>query len=194
MTDLPFACRCGTVRGTLQGASPAVGTHLICYCRDCRAYARHLGDDGVLDAAGGTELYQTSAARLRIEAGTDRIACLRMTRRGPLRWYAACCGSALANSAPMAAVPFAGVFAARLGGDLGVLGPVIAQVFTEAAETAGGKPPRKFGLAAVFLRFVRVTIAARLAGDHRRNPFFPEGRPLVEPVILTADRRGARNR
>ena len=191
MIDLPLACRCGTLRGTLRGAGPSVGTHLVCYCRDCRAYARHLGDEAILDAAGGTGLFQTSAGRLRIDAGLDRVACLRMTRRGPLRWYAACCGSALANTPPVAAVPFAGVVASRLGGDLEALGPVIAQVFTESAETGAGKPPRKFGLATVALRFARITVSGRLSGDHRRHPFFPDGEPLAPPALLTADERRA---
>ena len=48
MTDLPFACRCGTVSGALHDAGPAVGTRLVCYCRHCRAYVRRLGDEGVL--------------------------------------------------------------------------------------------------------------------------------------------------
>lgn len=187
MTDLPLVCRCGTVCGVLQGVAPSTGTHIVCFCRDCRAYARHLGDDAILDAAGGTELFQTSAGRLRVETGVDRVACLRMTGRGPVRWYATCCGSALANTPPMAAIPFAGVIAARLGGDRQALGPVIAQVFAEAAEPAGSKPPRKFGLATVALRFVRITAAGRLAGDHRRHPFFPGGQPLAPPVLLTAE-------
>ena len=191
MPDLALACRCGTVRGLLRDAGPAVGTHLVCYCRDCRAYARHLGDAAALDEAGGTELFQTSAGRLRIDTGHDRIACLRMTARGPLRWYAACCGSALANTPPMAAIPFAGVVAARLAGDRDALGPVIARVFTESAEPAAGKPPRKFGTGKVALRFARITLAARLAGEHRRHPFFPDGTPLAPAAGLSAEERRA---
>lgn len=190
MTDLPFACRCGAVRGALADVAPAAGTRVVCYCRDCRAYARHLGDAAILDDAGGTELFQTSAGRLRLDAGHDHVACLRMTRRGPLRWHAACCGSALANTPPTAAVPFAGVVAARLT-DADVLGPVVARVFTESAETTGGKAPRKSGLAAVALRFVRATLAGRLAGDHRRHPFFPDGQPLAPVVLLTPEERRA---
>ena len=171
--------------------SPAVGTHLICYCGDCRAYARHLRDRDVLDPAEGTELFQTSAGRLHIETGHDRIACLRMTRRGPVRWYATCCRSALANTPTVAAVPFAGIYAARLGPNRDAIGPVVAQVFTEAAVTPGGHRPRKFGLSQVLLRFLRITAAARLAGDHRRHPFFPDGRPLALPTRLTAAERRA---
>lgn len=192
MTDLPLSCRCGAVSGVLGDVSPAIGTLVVCYCSDCQACTRHLGDDDVLDAAGGTELFQTSAGRLRFERGQDRIACLRMTRRGPLRWYAACCGSALANSPPTGTIPFASVVAARLPlSRRDLLGPVRARVFTEGAETIDGPPPRGFGAANVFLRFARVAWAARLAGDHRRNPFFPEGRALVLPVTLTGKERRA---
>jgi hypothetical protein len=91
----------------------------------------------------------------------------------------------------MAAVPFAGVVTARLG-DTEALGPVVARVFTEAAEPPpDGKPPRKSGLATVILRFGRVTLASRLAGDHRRHPFFPDGHPLAPAVLLTAEERRA---
>lgn len=163
---------------------------MVCYCRDCQACARHLHDDAVLDPAGGTELFQTSAGRLRLESGEDHIACLRMTRRGPLRWYAECCRSALANSPPTGAIPFASIVTARLRpADRDALGPVRARVFTEAAEAMDGTAPRGFGTADLFLRFVRITAAARLAGDHRRNPFFPDGRPLAPPTILTSEER-----
>ena len=193
MTDLPLSCRCGAVRGAVRDAGPAVGTRLVCYCPDCQAYARHLGDDGLLDEAGGTELFQTSAGRLQLGSGQDRVACLRMTRRGPVRWYAACCNSAIANSPPSGSIPFAGICTARLGSaDRDALGPVMARVFTEAAETVHGTPPQNFGVSKVFLRFVRVTMAARLAGDQRRHPFFPGGRALARPVVLTpAERRAA---
>ena len=169
-----------------------MGTRLVCYCLDCQAYARHLDDAELLDEAGGTELFQTSAGRLQLDSGRDRVACIRMTRRGPLRWYAACCNSAIANSPPTGSVPFAGICTARLdiaGRDS--LGPVMARVFTEAAEAVRGNPPRSFGVSKVFLRFVRVTLAARLAGDQRRHPFFPGGRALALPGTLTAEERRA---
>ena len=189
MTDLPFACRCGTVRGTLRDVAPGAGTHLVCYCRDCRAYARHLGDDAALDADGGTDIFQTSAAQLEIEAGQDYIACLRMTSRGPLRWYAACCNSAIGNTPALAGIPFAGFVTAHFAGR-DAFGPIVARVFTESSTPpAGTPPPKKFGLPRVALGFMRTTLAARLAGDHRRHPFFPGGRPLASVHTLTAAER-----
>lgn len=137
-------------------------------------------------------MFQTSAGRLRLDSGKDRIACLRMTRRGPLRWYAACCHSAIANSPPTASIPFAGIFLARISWkERDRLGPIAARVFAEAAEAVEGPPLRSFGIAKVFLRFVRVTTAARLAGDQRRHPFFPGGHALATPGSLTAEQRRA---
>lgn len=191
MTDIAVTCRCGTVRGVMHDVSPGVGSHIVCYCRDCRAYARHLGDDAALDPSGGTDLFQTSAGRLQLISGADRVACLRMTARGPLRWYAACCNSALGNTAPVAAVPFGGFVTARFG-NAAPLGPVIARVFTESATPPPGTPPpKKLGMAQVAIRFVRITLAARIAGDHRRHPFFPDGRPLAPVVRLTPEERAA---
>ena len=51
--DLPLKCRCGAVRGEMQPRRAY--TRATCYCKDCRAYARFLGQPGVLDEAGGTE-------------------------------------------------------------------------------------------------------------------------------------------
>jgi hypothetical protein len=164
---------------------------LVCYCRDCRAYARHLGDEGALDEAGGTELFQTSVACIALDAGLARIACLRMTPRGPLRWYAGCCDSALANTAPVCAIPFGGVIVARLSGDRDALGPVGARVHTGSAEASGKRRPRAHGLGQVLYRFIRTTLAARAAGAHRRHPFFPDGKPLAAPHTLTAEERRA---
>ena len=64
-SDLLLACACGRVSGLVSGASASTGTRAVCYCDDCQAFARHLGDaDRVLDANGGTEVFQTSAARV----------------------------------------------------------------------------------------------------------------------------------
>lgn len=191
MTDLTFSCRCGTLHGRLRDVSPAVGTHLVCYCGDCRAYAHHLGDESSLDAAGGTEIFQTSAGRIEIDAGQDRIACLRMSPRGPVRWYASCCGSALANTPPTAGIPFAGVIGARLSGEREALGPLVAHVFVDSAVPEDGVTPRKFGVRQVLVRFLRIVLAARMAGDHRRHAFFPEARPLALPAKLTPEERRA---
>ena len=53
--------------------------------------------EDVLDGYGGTEVLQLSQGRLRLERGSDRLACLRLTPRGLLRWYAGCCDTPIGN-------------------------------------------------------------------------------------------------
>jgi hypothetical protein len=52
--DLPLRCRCGSVRGIASEFARASGFRLVCYCKDCQAFARFLDRADVLDAAGGS--------------------------------------------------------------------------------------------------------------------------------------------
>ena len=63
-------CQCGDVKGEIADS----GTHsrLICYCKDCRAFARHLSEQpDILDAQGGVEIVQIAQSRLRFTQGQD---------------------------------------------------------------------------------------------------------------------------
>ncbi len=191
MTDLKLACSCGALGGRLVGVSPHLGTHLVCYCADCQAYARHLGHNEILDAAGGTDLFQTTTDRVEVSEGLENLRCLRMTRRGPLRWFAGCCGSPLANSAPLAAIPFAGVLTAALSGEREALGPVIAQINTASKRHGAPGPRGDRGMMRVVSRFARLALAGRMSGAHLRSPFFDavSGQPVAAPHVLTTEER-----
>src|SRR5262245_45837150 len=56
--DLPLRCRCGHVHGVASEVAPFNGFRLVCYCKDCQAFARFLDRPEVLDAAGGTDIFQ----------------------------------------------------------------------------------------------------------------------------------------
>ncbi len=181
-----WTCRCGTVRATVA-AGPT--SHVVCYCRDCQAYARHLHAGDALDAEGGTDLCATVASRITIEAGADRLACLRMTRRGPLRWYAACCGAPLANTAPGATMPYAGVVLA-FARPADAAGPVEARLNLSHAQ--GRVKGRSGPVRRVMLAAIGRTLLARLAGRHRPTPFFDaDGRPVAAVGALSASERAA---
>ena len=90
--DVPIRCGCGTLRGTARALSGGAGNRLICYCDDCQAFAHFLGDPGrVLDPYGGSDIFQTSPARLELEAGLDQLQCVRLSAGGIYRWFAGCC-------------------------------------------------------------------------------------------------------
>ncbi len=79
--------------------SPSSGFRFLCYCKDCQAFARFLERADVLDAAGGTEIFQMPPGRVTLTAGTDAVRCLRLGHKGVFRWYADCCGTPIANTA-----------------------------------------------------------------------------------------------
>jgi hypothetical protein len=89
--DLLLRCRCDHVRGIASGVSPSTGCRVLCYCKDCQAFARFLERADVLDAAGGTDIFQMPPGRVKLTAGTDAVRCLRLSNRGIYRWYADCC-------------------------------------------------------------------------------------------------------
>jgi hypothetical protein len=197
--DLPLRCRCGALRGVATGVSPDAGTHLVCTCTDCQAYAHYLDRADLLDARGGTDIFQLTPSQLRITAGADRLACVRLTGKGPLRWYASCCRTPVGNTAARPRMPFVGVVLACLDPALdartreAALGPSRGTVFPGSA--IGGLRPGEstrppLGL---ILRTVRVLAGAALRGRHRPSPFFDpaSGQPVVAPKALSQSEREA---
>lgn len=197
MTTLPLRCRCGHVRGAAVGLSPERGNHLVCYCDDCQAYARFLEREDVLDAHGGTEIFQMTPAQLRITDGAEQIRCLRLSEKGLMRWFAGCCRTPIANTLASARVPFVGLvlcFVDEAAGDRDrtrALGPRIAGVqgrFARDGLPTGAHPSAPLGLV---LRSVRLLVRAWLRRQHRPSPFFePVGSsPIVAPQVLTPAQR-----
>ncbi len=192
-TDLPVRCACGDFGGVVRGVSARIGNRLVCYCDDCQLFAHFLGaPDTILDANGGTDIFQTSSARLEITRGAERLACMRLRRGGLMRWFAACCRTPVANTMATPGVPFMGMIhsCADHGSDSAReadLGPVRARVngrFATGDRTdldAHARAP-----VSLIARFARIVLTARLRGDHRRSPFFDAetGRPRVQPVVL----------
>ena len=134
---IQLGCRCGQMRGVASGVKPGSGCHVICYCRDCREFARFLGRDSeVLDAAGGTEIYQLPPARITLTEGLDQLRCIRLTDKGLFRWYAGCCNTPIGNTGP-ASLPFVGVihnFVVAPQRTTERFGPVMALAFPKQAE------------------------------------------------------------
>lgn len=196
---LPLRCRCGTVRGILTDPSPATGNRAICYCDDCQAFAHFLGRDDVLDRHGGTDIFQTRPAQLAITQGKAELRCMRLSDKGLLRWYTACCKTPVGNTLASARVPFVGVIHAFMdhAGDGrtsdAVLGPVRAYIWGKFA--IGDVPAHIHPKAppAFIARAVWFFLRAWLAGGHSPTPFFDpkSGRPIVEPEVLDPTQRRA---
>ena len=189
MPEHAFSCRCGALQGTLTQTSPGEGCHLICYCRDCRAFARHMGVADQLHPGGGSPLYQVLPNRIAITRGADQIACARLSPKGLHRWYAACCDTPLANTVGTSRMPLAGMWA-PLFRDPGALGPVVTHGFTKAALPGGPKKDR--GIGRMFGRLLRRSVSAYLSGAARVSPFFDAAdAPVARPEVLSAAARRA---
>lgn len=186
MTMHEIRCRCGAVQGRL--ADKGTSSRVICYCTDCRAFAHFLGKGReVLDAQGGTEVVQIAQSRLRFDQGADCLAAVRLSDRGLIRWYAACCATPIGNTMAAPGAAFIGLIHSclqreRMNDDFG------ARVAVVNTDTALGTPkPQQRGLAGAIGRFVWIVVTQRIGRKYRQSPLFDAtGRPRVEPTILSA--------
>lgn len=194
-SDLTFQCRCGKVKGRLEGASPKTGSRLVCYCDDCQAYQYFLGREvDYLDAHGGTDIFQTTPARFVIEEGAENTACVQMTPKRVYRWHTSCCQTPLANTAGSRAFPFVGAMVGicdPMRRDA-ALGPVRGHVYRRYARGDLGNAETANLLSLIVAMLVRAA-SVRLAGATRDNPFFnhESGAPVAKPKILSTEERAA---
>ena len=80
---------------------------MVCHCADCQRFARRFdAAERMLDSHGGTALYQSRCARVRIESGRERLACIHLSEKPTLRWYALCCGTPMFNTWANGRVPY----------------------------------------------------------------------------------------
>jgi len=202
-TDLAIGCSCGSLKGVARGFAAARVNRVVCGCGDCQAYARYLGRaDELLDAYGGTDIFQMCPRDLAFTHGADRIACLRLTPNGALRWYADCCKTPIANTFSTSHMPFMGMVHACIDRSHDkrslddMLGPVRVRVNNPAAPNESST----WALIPMLLRYGGMLLWWRLRGDHKRSPFFNArtGAPIVAPRIVGAEElrklKGAQDR
>lgn len=191
-TDLALRCRCGAVRGVARGVAPSTVNRCFCYCDDCQAFAHFLGRaDDVLDALGGTEIIQMSQATVGFTAGVGKLAALRLSPSGMIRWYASCCRTPIGNTMATTAMPFIGVIRAFVDAPSAALGPIRGRGFAKSAKGGSAAVP-KDGLPELLMiaRVLAKVLRWRLRGDHRRSQLFDAtGRPFAAPRVLTAAER-----
>ena len=184
-----FQCRCGTVQGEIL--QPRGAMRATCYCRDCQAYARLLGQaQDVLDPLGGTDVVATPASNVRLTAGQASLRCLSLSPRGLLRWYAGCCRTPVANTPRDWRLPYVGLVHTCLRRP-----QPLEQSFPRAelrvnTQGAHGPVSGRNGLAA-WLRFARLVLrlsGQRLRGRYRATPFFDaEGRPVATVEVVSRE-------
>ena len=192
---MQLQCRCGAVRGEMDtGRAYARAT---CYCKDCRAFARFLGQPDAMDASGGTDIVATAPAAVRFTSGSEHVACMSLSPKGLLRWYASCCRTPLGNTPRDPKVLYAGLVTACFDAAPQAVdeafGPRGRIVLNTGSATA---PVRATPLAFLTggLRILAGLIRARLRRE-RTSPFFDaSGRPLREPDVISREQRAALER
>lgn len=194
-SPLLFACRCGAVTGTLLDVGPDQGDHVVCHCTDCQDLTRHLGHaEHVLDVHGGSALYQSRCARLRLDTGRDQLACVHLTDKPTLRWYAACCGMPLFNTYANGKLPYITTQLAACDPATRdtLVGPPRGHLFTDDGIGDTSALPR-MSMGQLMRRFFPRMFRDLLSGDRRRCPLFDPKtlEPIATPRRLTAEERQA---
>jgi hypothetical protein len=189
-TSHRLRCQCGTIQGVVADARNA--NRCVCYCRDCQAFAHFLGRaEAVLDERGGSEIIQIPPRNLTFTQGSEALACMRLTQKGLLRWYAGCCNTPIGNTLATPKISFIGLVHNCLeSGDQSLddsFGPIRAWVNPKGAK--GDPKPEVVGQGPVVWWFITRVLRARLNGDYKRNPLFDAGtgKPVMIPRVLSAD-------
>lgn len=196
--DHPLSCACGTLKGALR--HPGKAGRGICYCKDCQAFARFLGKPGeILDPMGGTDVVATLGQRVTISEGREALACMSLSPKGTLRWYASCCNTPIGNTLRNYRLPYVGLVHSCLesaGARMDdAFGPSRMRVNTGSA--IGNAKPQSTPLrtAAAVVRVAAALAGARVTGGYRRTPFFDtSGEPVVQPTVLTREERARSER
>ena len=189
--DITVRCRCGAFEAIIHDASPKNGNHAMCYCRDCQAFARHLGCAGsVTDEAGGTELYQTQPFQVDIKTGAENLAVLQLAKKGLYRWHSSCCGTPLCNTLGTPKFSFASFLVSNMEDPGDAIGPIIYRHKIEQAIAEVDAP--KGSLARFAFRTMRNALVSRVNGKWQETPFFkPYGKSVVKPYVLSETERNA---
>lgn len=190
MKSHPLRCRCGTLQGLVQ-VSPAA-TRAVCYCADCQAYARFLGG-AIVDDSGGTEVVAMAPRYIRFTSGLESLACLSLSPRGLLRWYARCCNTPIGNTPRNHKIAYVGLLHSCLGdadarqagfGPVKIVANTKAALGPVASVGLGSRVRALFNLGTSLL-------GSRLSGSYAQSPFFEPGSdaPVRPPHVLSPAER-----
>jgi|ERR1043166_1680236 hypothetical protein len=190
--DHPLQCQCGTLKGHLSAR--AMAYRAVCYCRDCQAFARFLEPPvAVLDEFGGTEIVAALPKDVHFTQGLEALACMSLSDRGLLRWYAGCCNTPIGNTPRDYKISYVGLIhsclAKRAPSLQDSFGPVRMVVNTKSAN--GPVKSMPVSNCVTLLKIMKSMIGARMSGSYKFNAFFVEdsGAPIKQPRVLTKAER-----
>ena len=190
LMNVNLKCQCGAVTGVASDITPESGNRVVCCCDDCQRFAGYLNrESDVLDEFGGTDIYQTSQAQVNVTRGAEQLRCVRLSKKGLIRWYTDCCKTPIGNTMS-AGVPFIGVVHSFM--DLendrdNTLGPVRAYVQVKHATGEHTYPHSadKFPLG-ITLRIASKMLVWKITGKSKPSAFFDDnGKPVSSPTVVS---------
>ncbi|MEP5729137.1 MAG: DUF6151 family protein [Sulfitobacter sp.] len=185
MTDAPFSCSCGKIKGTLAHATPKGGNHLLCHCSSCRAGALYCNVP--LAPGQPVDLFQTLPENVTLSCGQDQLEPFSFGAKNLLRWKAKCCGVQVFSSQRSPKLPVIALVTERLENPE-VIGPILSEAFV---PKPGGKAGHKNVMA--FVKVFGRAIGARLSGRWRQTPLFnaPDFEPIAAITQISSQDRKA---
>jgi len=182
---LSLACDCGRVQGTVEAGQAYV--RATCYCHDCQVYARILDRPGITDGEGGTDIVAMNPAAVRITSGDEHIACLSLSEKGLLRWYAACCRTPLGNTPRNPKLAYVGMVARSLRPPKEVNEAYgrEGRVVLNAGSAKGSVKGTPFAFLLGGLHILGGIISGRLRGQ-APSLFFDARGPIRTPEVVAA--------
>ena len=192
MVDLELKCKCGQVSGVVGNVAPGCGNRLVCYCKDCRNFAKYCNNsDDILDEFGGTEIFQIHPSNMKIDHGIESISCIRFSNKGLYRWVTSCCRTPIGNTVGLH-LPFVGLIHSFIAPDQDVdskIGPIMGSVHTEYAigTTSDALQMGRSKISLLF-RVMRKLFIWKVLRKGRPNPFFDgNGNPIVEANLVRSN-------
>lgn len=173
MQTSTWTCGCGAVEALV----PLQGNRIVCYCESCRGFVEALQADERLDPAGGNDLIQVTPSEVAFKKGTEHLRWMKMSKKGPMRWYAVCCGTPMANTLSTRAIAFASFQVHDLAPQ-NELPEVSARVHLKGALSHVDGP--KGSLGPLMRALLGRTVKSWVTGTWKRNPFFDtSGDPIA---------------
>jgi hypothetical protein len=186
MTDVPFSCRCGEMKGTLHGATPSSGNHVRCYCSACRAAVLYTTGEDVEDH--GVELYQTTPDKISFQQGQSNLEVFSFNPEKLLRYRASCCGVPMFTMLPTPKFALAGMMTDLLQ-DTSSIGPVASEAFIPQADGTS----KHSSILKLYGGTIWRALIARVTGRWKQTPFFDikTGKPITAVYVPTLEERNS---
>ncbi len=183
---LAFSCTCGSMQGHISETGLAHGTHVVCFCQDCRAAQLYFGQPD--PAPGPVEVFQTTPEDVIFDTGAKNLALMQFSPKGMYRWYAKCCNAPIAGTSLTPKFPFVGFIVNRIQNP-SALGPIRTRGFVPGPNGKHKHEKVSYAIGGLLVRFLK----SRLSGSWKKTPFFriDTGSPVAEPTILTKEQRAS---